>query len=58
VRDIFTAKEVLNLKLKGRIASLSFSPDGELLTASIGDEQVKIWNVSTGKEHVPSKPAG
>jgi WD40 repeat protein len=34
---------------QGKVYSIAFSPNGELLVSGSGDETVKLWNPSTGK---------
>jgi tricorn protease-like protein len=55
VRDIKSKKIVLFQKFQSSIRSLSISPDGRLLAVSIGDDQVELWDLATGKQFTHPK---
>src|SRR6202043_703220 len=48
--DVATEKEKATLKGHSEgVFSVAFSPDGTTL-ASVGQQEIKLWNVATGKE--------
>jgi hypothetical protein len=49
--DVATGKELTALNGNtGRIYSLAFSPDGQVLASGTRDSMAKLWDVATGKE--------
>ena len=39
----------------GRVHSVAYSPDGKTLASGSGDQTIKLWDVTTGKERATLK---
>lgn len=49
-RESLTPKLVVQTGHAKEVSSVAFSPDGEIVVSASGDDTVKLWHVSTGKE--------
>jgi len=46
------SKELHKFPMQQGIFSLAYSPDGKYLAAGAGDNSLKVWDITTGKEEV------
>ncbi len=50
LRDSKTGEELLSLPIRGTADYVSFSPDSRLLAWAYDDQDIRLWNIETGKE--------
>jgi RNA polymerase sigma factor (sigma-70 family) len=50
VWDVATGREVRVISTGAVVLAASFSPDGKVLAAGLGDGRLDLWDVATGKE--------
>jgi WD40 repeat protein len=50
VWDVASRRDLLTIQERGRMFSVTFSPDGRMLATAGADQKIKLWNAASGKK--------